>query len=160
MGRPKKDADDAKQVDAEFVPGENGKDLPALPMRTVNLNLHTTKKYIESLMDMPAGEALEIIEKQITLKLMLINEQIIKWLEVLDGSSNWKERAEASHHIEVLTQATSRIAEQRQSLLKALGTGEGASLPENNPAPPIAPVEVSVDDFAKEYQLLNESNPK
>lgn len=127
-------------------------------MRRVNMDLSTTKKYVQQLKEMDAKEAIQLLEDQISTIKLHINNQILKQLEILDGSSSWKERAEASSHIAILTQAVSKIAEQKNAVMKALGTDMGDRLPEANPTVAEEPKEVGEDDFTKEYALLQSSN--
>lgn len=108
----------SKPIEPEIV--EEGGNPGQAMQRTVNLNLHTSLKY-QRLLEMPAEDALKVMDSQIRSQILLMNEQILKWTEILDGSPDWKVRTEAGEHIVRLTACITKIAEARQDVLRSTG---------------------------------------
>lgn len=126
-------------------------DPPSLPMRTVQLRLDRTKKYAQEILAMPAAEAMKLINEQAQLKLLLMGEQILKWIEILDGEVDYKRRLEASAHIQTMTNCIAMIAKARLDVMKAAGADMAALLPANGEPVENAIQEVTADEFMKRY---------
>lgn len=146
MSRPKRNPDKPIEPDEVIDP-------PALPMRSVNLRIERTRKYVQSVLDMPADEAFKLINDQVQTKLLLMGEQILKWLEILDAEPDYRKRLEASAHIQTMTNCIAQIAKARIDVMKASGIDMATMLPKNGvqESPEDEIKETSINDFMERY---------
>lgn len=153
MKRIKGDVAKGQVLEAELVdeiPGSDGSN----PTQTINLKLARSKKYIKSILDMPADEAMKFLGDQMTTIMMLANEQMLKWLEILDGETNPKVRMEAAHHINNLMTSVTQISETRIKLQIATGMDKLAGLGLDKPKLHKKDKDISPEEFMAKYSKL------
>jgi hypothetical protein len=128
-------------LEGDYIP-------PNQPLNFGKLNLDRTAVYVEKLKSMSEREAMDFLNNGIKIKLMLLNDQILKQLEILDGSEDPRVRLVAISTIEKLTACASMITENKIKLDKSLGL----QLPGNIIPPETAPIgEMSEDDFMSQF---------
>lgn len=145
--RKKKDNNDEEpevhKVDAEHIPATP-------PIRRINLNVNRTKRIVQSVLDMDDEEANKLLKDQVTTKLLLINDIILYWIEVHEGSDEWNRKMLAARMIETMTGIASQITKSKIEIDKALGKHLEAFLPENAPTiGDVADREMTPEEFAK-----------
>ena len=107
----------AKEIATVTPPPE-----PEAPPQVVDITLTRSKKYIKSLMEGDAFEVMKMLGDQMTTLLLAMNDQMLRWLEVLnDPKSKKNDRGEASFHIAALMNAVAQMAEARIKLQAATG---------------------------------------
>lgn len=116
------------------------------------LTIKRSKQYVQEILDMPADEAIKLLRDQVTTKLLLINDQILKWLEVLDTEQDWRKRTEAASHIQMLEKCAADVTSSKIGLDKALGMELLPHLPENALQVGEAPSEITPEAFQRLYE--------
>ena len=137
-------SEEYKTVEAEFIPAGTPPDR--------EMTLKRTKRLVKTILDMSEEDALTLLREQVTTKLLLINDAVLKWLEVLEHEEDWKRRAEAAQYIQTLEACATQITTSKIQLDKALGAGLEAHRPQDARRLGEPECEVSAEEFLKVAQ--------
>lgn len=145
----------------EYTPVEPTAIVKAQPRRMIKLDLAVTRAYTEQLMDMDGTKAMELIKNQLNVKLALIGDRIIQYLEDLadaDAEKNWLLKGVILEHVELLTKCSAQLAKAKAELDKALGLGLLPYVPGEDRPGQSKLTEKSHDDFMREFREAQEKN--
>lgn len=128
---------------------------PEEPEQVVDITLVRSKKYIKSLMNGDAFEGMKMIGDQMAALLLGMNDQMLRWLEVLnDPKTDKRGRGEASFHINMLMQAVSQMADARIKLQAATGFDKLAQAGMAKPQLHEKGKDLSPEEFLEKYKDL------
>jgi hypothetical protein len=134
-------------IEAEFV--------KAKPEYNLKLNLERTKKYTETLLDMPAGEVIKLLDDQVQVKLLLINDQILKLTEEIDSEKSIRNKAALAMTMQTLAATAAEIARAAADFKKAIGVPLQSALPNAGDDTAKGPAEMDRAAFSKLYEQLS-----
>jgi hypothetical protein len=137
---------DLNPIEGEYIPPETTENM--------KLNLRRTKQYTKQIMGMDGDEALKMLTDQVTTKLLLLGEAILKQLEALDEiqPDDWRNRAAIAGTIETLTKCATNITSNKATLDKALGAHLLPMIPATAPTIGEEEGEITADEFMSEYK--------
>lgn len=142
-----------KVIVAEFV--DTRPPLQDEAPHIVDLTLMRSKKYVKSLLAGDAMETMKLLGDQMTVLLLAMNDQMLRWMEVLaDPRSDRLERQEAGMHIGNLIGAASQMSETRIKLQVATGMDKLTQAGMAKPKLYEATAAVSPEEFVEKYKHL------
>ncbi len=122
-----------------------------IPAPMLALSLDRTKRYVRQILyKLTPEDALKLLNDQVTIKNLLINDQVIKLLEELEMAPDLRSKAAIAVQIQALTAAAVQITNNKIALDAALGAKLLPHLPEATAEP--ARKEMSIDDFEAQYK--------
>jgi len=154
-------SDENKPIEPEIVsslpneiPGTGEDD----PMRT--LGLRRTKFYINRMLrGMPAGELVNLIKEQTQLVILLLGEQVLKFVEELDLEQDLGRRAALQERITQSIEHASRMAKEKTALLDAFGYDPHRITEDADGNPIVLPKKTQISSEQFESMFMGKLNP-